>query len=532
MRGGVSLVIDLFDPKLSKNDWRRIVESCVQTLLFENKEFGLRHIFIEEAAEFVPQIIPRDGVTASVYSIIERLARMGGNRRLGYTLINQRAEQVNKAVLELCDNLLLHRQKGKNSIGSLHKWLDAAGMEDAKKISESLPLLPQGECYAWLAGSENAHRVKVPVKNSYHPDRRAMEGDFLEVPARVPVSHFIDVLREDIKEIEADAIANDPKTLKAEIFRLTAMLKAPGAVSLDDANKLSDKSFEAGREQGYRDATVSVTNQWRTAFGPTGDAAMAAFQKFADDYVAMITEIELQLNKSPAMKQLRDAIEAFSSVSITIPQEFKGAPIAPLLKPRPGGEHEFGTIGGDKGRPFMASSGNGKGPAMIGAKGNLTGPEMRILASLRKWQQMGHDEPSNAQVAFVAGYSTPTSASYRNPRGALKVAGLIHYPMDGHVALTMKGAAAAPNVDVPKDLVGYIAGLLTGPEAKILQAVANSHPGTLSNELAAHRAGYSTPTSASYRNPRGALRTKGLIEYPETGHIRAVDWLFSNGAGR
>jgi hypothetical protein len=50
MRENVSLVIDLYDAKLSKADWRRIVASCFRTLLYENK--SVRHIFLEEAAEY------------------------------------------------------------------------------------------------------------------------------------------------------------------------------------------------------------------------------------------------------------------------------------------------------------------------------------------------------------------------------------------------------------------------------------------------------------------------------------------------
>jgi DNA helicase HerA-like ATPase len=123
MQNGVSLVIDLFHMGLSKADWRAIVRDCVRLLLHKNKNYGLRHVFLEEAAEFAPQKV-LDGL---VYAEIEKLARMGGNARLGYTLINQRAQELNKAVLELCDNLFLHRQKGKNALDSLKKWLEIAG---------------------------------------------------------------------------------------------------------------------------------------------------------------------------------------------------------------------------------------------------------------------------------------------------------------------------------------------------------------------------------------------------------------------
>src|SRR6266436_6501667 len=43
------------------------------------------------------------------------------------------------------------------------------------------------------------------------------------------------------------------------------------------------------------------------------------------------------------------------------------------------------------------------------------------------WKQIGEQSPSNAQVAWLAGYS-PSSSSYANPRSALKPSGLIEYP--------------------------------------------------------------------------------------------------------
>jgi DNA helicase HerA-like ATPase len=127
-RGRVAGHRPLFDEAL-KADWRRIVEAAVRTLLYENKQHGLRHVFIEEAAEFVPQNLRStgsDGNIGAVYAEVEKLVRMGRNVGLGCTLINPRAEGVNKEVLELCDMLFLHRQRGRRSLENLGKWLDMA----------------------------------------------------------------------------------------------------------------------------------------------------------------------------------------------------------------------------------------------------------------------------------------------------------------------------------------------------------------------------------------------------------------------
>jgi polyhydroxyalkanoate synthesis regulator phasin len=240
MQSGISLIVDLYDMEISKADWRKIVADSVRVLLYENGAHGLRHIFIEEAAEFAPQRIgPEQG---RVYAEIEKLARMGGNARLGYTLINQRAEEVNKAVLELCDNLFLHRQKGRNSLNALTKWLDLADVKPgSNEIIKSLPMLPQGECWAWMAGTNRPVLLKVPPKNSFEPDRRAMRGDAKPVNrASVDVADFVAQLKarlagqpipkpmeRDVKESEARALRSENDRLKAEIADLKRRLATP-----------------------------------------------------------------------------------------------------------------------------------------------------------------------------------------------------------------------------------------------------------------------------------------------------------------
>jgi 5-methylcytosine-specific restriction endonuclease McrA len=153
MKNGVSIVLDLTDQNLSKADWKRIVKSCVRVMLSENAQHGLRHVFIEEAAEFIPQRV----IDGDVYAEVEKLARIGGNSRLGYTLINQRSQEVSKAVLELCENLFLHRQKGKNALDSLAKWFDLAEVAERKEIMRSLPNLPSGQCCDQIANWRTAN---------------------------------------------------------------------------------------------------------------------------------------------------------------------------------------------------------------------------------------------------------------------------------------------------------------------------------------------------------------------------------------
>lgn len=282
MKEGISLVLDLFHPELSKADWRAIVRDCARLLLHKNSQYGLRHIFIEEAAEFVPQKVS-DGL---VYDAVERVIRMGGNSRLGCTLISPRSQEVNKAVLELCENLFLFRQRGKNALENLKKWLDIAGAASAD-VMRTLPTMPRGECWAWLGGSDLPVHVKVPPKSSFHPDRRAM-GDAAPAPvgAAADVTTFIVALANALPVLEEQSKANDPKALKAEVARLTRELAAarreldkpkpapaPAPVPYDETatNAAIDEAERIGFDRGLQAARHAIAAIQYGAAAPPPD---------------------------------------------------------------------------------------------------------------------------------------------------------------------------------------------------------------------------------------------------------------------
>ena len=252
MQSGVSMVIDLYDVKLSKKDWRAVVRTSIETILYENEQYGggLRHVFLEEAAEFVPQRV-FDGMT---YSVVEKLVRMGGNAGVGVTLINQRAEEVNKAVLELCDNLLLHRQRGKNSLLSLRKWLEAGNVKPPKEITDSVADLPTGQCWAWFQDVGRPKLIKVDRKRSFDPNRRAMAASKTAAATKpVDVSTFVEQMREalagkkiapaaakpkerQVDEREARALRDENAALKRRVAELEQKMGRP--VKIDDTPKI------------------------------------------------------------------------------------------------------------------------------------------------------------------------------------------------------------------------------------------------------------------------------------------------------
>ncbi len=240
MKEGVSLVIDLYSPELiNKSTWIRIVQETVDVLMYENKSYPMRHIFLEEAAEFIPQRLQPQH--ARVYASLERLARMGRNARLGMTIINQRAEEVNKAILEICAMVLLHKQVGKNSLKSIQQWLELRQLDKVPEIIKSLPTLQQGECWA-IGMSDQPKRIQVSARNTFHPNPKKDNEPSAKI-IKVDVSGFVEKLNKQLepKQIKETKKPSGAAPLSAKADEQIQLLRKTNA-SLIERNKELEKT--------------------------------------------------------------------------------------------------------------------------------------------------------------------------------------------------------------------------------------------------------------------------------------------------
>jgi hypothetical protein len=140
---------------------------------------------------------------------------------------------------------------------------------------------------------------------------------------------------------------------------------------------------------------------------------------------------------------------------------------------------------------------------------------------------IGLDSLHKVQIAAIAGVS-PSSGSFANNLGRLRTLGLIDYPQSGQVAFTAAGKKAARAPDAPpsvNDLHRAWLGLVTGPQARILERAIGAYPDGISKEDLALAVDVSA-TSGSFANNLGRLRTLGVIDYPSRGMVRAHDLLF------
>lgn len=328
--------------------------------------------------------------------------------------------------------------------------------------------LPAGQFFAFGPGlSDQVQLLQVGPVETTHP--RAGRGTAPVPPAREKVRKVLDQL----KDLPQEA-AQEAKTLaeaKAQIAKLERELRAKPAAPSPKVERVEVLALK--------------------------DAQIARAEKVAEK----CTEIARQ------MAAAADAIHV-GLAQFRIAQ--RGPAPAPRPSPKPAATPRAAASPAD-GEP-------------------ISGPEQRILDAIA-WleatnQQQAQDQ---AAVAFLAGYTTGGGA-FNNPRGRLRSRGLIDY-QNGGLSLTDAGRAAAAHTAAdltPQELQKRVLDRLPGPEAKLLRALLDVYPEALSNEDLARRSGYE-PGGGAFNNPRGRLRSLGLVDYPQKGHVRARDVLFPGG---
>lgn len=174
VKENISCVISTYGmPKVA---YRHLIAEFADELLMINRT--PRHVFIEEAHEFVPQRV--FGAMSKVFSAVESLVVMGRNKGIGVTLINQRAATVNKDVLTQLDTLLAFRNVSPQDRKALKEWVEAHGADgDFEKFMKSLPSLPTGEGWIWSPEFMGVfERIKIRQRETFHPDREKLGIEF------------------------------------------------------------------------------------------------------------------------------------------------------------------------------------------------------------------------------------------------------------------------------------------------------------------------------------------------------------------
>jgi hypothetical protein len=443
------------------------------------------HLFVEEAQLFVPQRCGPD--EARMLGAYENIIRLGRNYGIGATLISQRPQSVNKEVLSQVECLCVLQVNGSHERKALEEWVQEAGAD--RKLVGELPGLGRGEGYVWSPSWLHVfQRVKFAKKVTFDASATPEVGKSAKAALLSAVD--VEALKADLQEVIISAEKDDPKALRKQIVELQKQVAAKTSPSVVVPTGPTAEQLEAclKADLGY------LQNETRKRME---SALNRVFISFLED-IKHVGEIL-------ANEKSWSTVESLSGKTMSVLRGDQAksdhAPSQP--KPRP-----------------SAPQGNG---SII----SLKGPERRILNAIAWLESIGVESPEQPAVAFLAGY-TYGGGAYNNPRGRLNQTGLVEYMPNERIRLTDDGKRVAvypESIGSNEELHQAVLGRLKGPEQRLLRPLLKSYPSAMHNQTLADAAGY-TAGAGAFNNPRGRLKTLGLIEYPQPGMVRAKDLLF------
>lgn len=446
--------------------------------LYKNAPKDQLHVVFDEADMWAPQVIrDRDQEPQKLLGMMETIVRRGRIRGFVPWLISQRPAVLNKDVLSQVDGLVAFKLTATQDRKALGDWIEGqADKEEGKRILAELPTKQVGEAVVWLPARGVLTNVMFPPKATFDSSRAPKKGEKRTTAELQPLD--LGKLKDRLAKVEQEAKENDPKALKAEIARLKRELSGKGG-QLDRA--AIEEAEQRGIERGRR-------------------AAVAGIAKVAAEMESSVARAET------ACADVRRVLASFATFTDAMAT-------APPLARRPA------QISAPRQAPSpKAPRGNGADTA-----GDTSGPQRTVLKALAWWKAMGHDQPTRAQVAGIAGWKI-TSGHLKNVLGSLRTSGLIDYPTPGSIALTSTGAAAAPEPDLSQTLIDGVRAALDGPQRQIFDTLLRTGPlprGALAAELGWQE------TSGHLKNVLGSLRTLQIVDYPQPGQIALRNWVTS-----
>ncbi|WP_457181110.1 helicase HerA domain-containing protein [Mycobacteroides abscessus] len=489
---GLSMILDMSGFS-SRTQERTFAAAFFDRLYRRNKH--LLHLIVDEADLFGPQKPRGDDVALLV--AMENIVRRGRNQGLGITMASQRAAVLNKDLLSQVDVLAALRVTAPTDRAAVQEWVRGQGGDEQwSQVAKSLPTLATGEAWFWAPERDILTRSQIRQAHTFDCSPTRERGSSA---ARAP-KNLADVdlarISERIAATVQRAKASDPRELRGRIHELEREVAAA---------RVAAGSVEAERIE----VQVPVV---------------------PDGLVEGLCELRRRLDL------VRDRVDALAeSIGFVeeIASEVGSIIAAPEPQPTPASGLDVGTsVGPPPAPPFSArpavstdveicSAEDSSGVGLVRARRNV----LNALATLAEY---GISAPSRDQLALWACVS-PKSSGFKNNLGALRSSGLIDYPARGAVALTDGGWEQVDREVLAEvsDAVLHeqVRRLIVPARWQLVKQLIEAHPGALSREELARRAGVSVDSSG-FKNNLGALRTLGLLDYPARGYVVAASILF------
>jgi hypothetical protein len=417
-----------------------------------------RHIFAEEADEYIPQRVMAD--MARCVGAWEQIIKRGRQRGLGCSIVTQRSASINKDALSQILTLVVLRTTSPHDRKAILGWVDyhSAGRE----IVDALPELSSGEAWVispqWLGKTE---RIKFNRRTTFDSGDTPTMGTARRVATLADID--LGSLTVELAAIVERASADDPKVLKRRIAELERLVARRAPASPVPKVEIRTETVEV-RVPFIPEAVHKAIGEFRVAT-----------ERFFSDIESAVAGVAT--SKPPVAPVRRSA------------SVVRGTALAPRVTATPA-----------PARPIT--------PSLTDGEARLPKAEKTILTVLAQFP----DGRSRRQLAMLSGYSSK-SGGFNNALAKLRTAGLINKGGEP-VKATEDGLAAIDGTYEPlptgRALLDHWNSKLGKAERLILAACIDAWPESLTRDEVATITSYSG-ASGGFNNALAKLRTLELI---------------------
>lgn len=479
---GTSTTPAILDTSLMKVKERtRFFADFADALVRKNK--GPLHLIIDEAHLFAPQGKVADPQSGEMLHAANNLVSLGRSRGLRIILITQRPAKLHKDSLTQVETLAALRLIAPQDRAAVEAWIkDNADEKQGREILTSLATLPTGQGWVWAPELGVLERVHFPKIKTLDTSRAPDEAESGDHRVLAPIDR--DAIMKKLEVVAADAVANDPARLKAELARLRKQMADAAAQAAKQGQTPDPAAIEEAERRAYARGEADTAPIW---FRRGVEAATEA----AADYFKTLN------------------LPAFINEKIAVWRHIGAIPKAAAVPPR-----------AQAARPAAAPT-PPRAPRMVAGDGEkLPRAERRILTALAQYPQ----GRTKNQVAVLAGYAV-NGGGFNNAISALRTAAYLTGSGD-RLQITDAGLTALGSYDpLPTGaaLLNHWLGQLAKAERAALSVLADAYPDPLSKDDLARAAGYEA-NGGGFNNALSKLRTLELIS--GRGELRASDDLF------
>lgn len=459
----LTAVIDVSD--FSKNDRARFLVAFFDRLYKNHRtDPQPRHVFLEEAHEYIPQQVGRE--EGRLKDAASRILLQGRSFGLGCSLCSQRSARLHKDVLTQVSTLVAMRTLAPQDRKAIEGWVSEHDI--ARELLGDLPGFVAGEAWVWSPSWLQAElgvpyqRIRFRQRETFDSGATPTEWGTRKTAtlADVDLGAIKDAMAETIERASAD----DPKVLHRRIAELEKQVKtAVPVVEVREVEKIVEVPM---LPPGFDKALELLRSRLNESLR-LSDTAVDEFSVLVNDLrhvaqpVAKPTVVTL-------MKNLEDSVTAAKAARQT----------APRAVPQ---------------RDIRAAE-----------TSDMTGPQRKLLSVLAT-----HGPRSHKQLAMQSGYTN--SGGFRNIISQLRKAGWAEGTAS-QMQITNDGRAALGDYDrlpTGEALFEYWLDQIPAPHGNLLGELVNAWPKSMDMDVLAERTGYTN--SGGFRNLISKLRTLGLV---------------------